>query len=233
MQQYFIDQELELNNEYSLDKDIVYHLKKVLRAKDGELFRLCDSKHFIYECSLKNSNAYVLSKIDENNELNTNLTAIISLIKADKFEMTLQKLTELGVTRIVPFYAERSIIKVKDNEKKLERYKKILKEASEQSHRNIIPQIVEPIRIEQIKDYMSELNLFAYEKDDNIESKFTAKSITFVTGPEGGFTLSEVAKFKALGFKIVSLGKRILRAETAAIYLTSLIVGNNQWKLLL
>jgi len=228
MQQYFTDSELNINTDYPLDSDILYHLKKVLRSKDGEIFRICDSKHIIYECSLLNNSAHVLKKLDENNELDISITAIVSLIKSDKFELILQKLTELGVTRIVPFCSERSIIKVKDNDKKLERYKKILKEAAEQSHRNIIPKIVKPIKINDINKYMSELNLFAYEKDTNIDSSFKAKSITYVIGPEGGFTINEVNKFNELGFKTISLGKRILRAETAAIYLTSIIVGNNQ-----
>ena len=161
MQQYFIDTELTLNQETALRDDILYHLKKVLRGTN-ETFRLCDSKGEIYLASLKGDKALTVEYLDEHNELDVDVTAIISLIKSDKFELILQKLTELGVKRIVPYNAHRSIVKEKKSEKKLERYKKILTEASEQCHRNFIPEIVNAADFKDIDRYMSELNLIAY-----------------------------------------------------------------------
>ena len=224
MQQYFIDTKLSLNEEIKLREDILYHLKKVLRGTN-ETFRLCDEEGKIYLASLKGDKALIRNYLDEHNELNVDITAIISLIKSDKFELILQKLTELGVKRIVPYNAQRSIVKEKKSEKKLERYKKILTEASEQCHRNFIPEIVNAIDFKDIDKYMSEINLIAYEKETpGVKSDLKdKKSITFVIGPEGGFTEREYQSFVDKGFKSVSLGKRILRAETAAIYLGSII----------
>lgn len=227
MQQYFIENELHVNDLSDLREDVIYHLTKVLRCTNEE-FRVVDANHDIYLCRLENKKARVIEKLEENNELDVDITAIVSLIKSDKFELTLQKLTELGVKRIVPYNAKRSVVKENKPEKKLERYKKILMEASEQSHRNIIPEIEKAIDFKDLKNYMSDLNLIAYEKEDiNSKSELKAKSITFIIGPEGGFTSDEVDSIKALGFKSISLGKRILRAETAALYLSSLIVGEN------
>lgn len=227
MQQYFIDTVLKENELVNLRDDIIYHLTKVLRCTNEE-FRVVDSNHKVFLCALENKMARVIKKLDENNELDCDITAIIALIKSDKFELTLQKLCELGVKRIIPYNAKRSVVKENKPEKKLERYQKILMEASEQSHRNIIPTIEKAIDFKDLKNYMSEINLLAYEKEDvKSKSELKAKSVTFIIGPEGGFTSEEVQKITELGFKSISLGKRILRAETAAMYLTSLIVGEN------
>lgn len=226
MQQYFIDSTLKEGTTIKLRDDIFYHLTKVLRSTNKH-FRLVDNNSDVFLAELKESNAYIVKELDENNELDIDITVIMSLIKQDKFELTLQKLTELGVKRIVPYNAKRSIVKETKTDKKLERYKKILTEASEQSHRNIIPEILPAIDLKDIEKFKSELNIIAYEKENNVISSLKAKSITIVVGPEGGFEVDELNKIISFGFNSVSLGKRILRAETAAIYLTSLIVGAN------
>ena len=228
MQQYFVNKKIELNKKFILDSQIVYHLVKVLRCTN-ETFRVCDSNKDIYLCRLEGSEANPFEKLNENNELDCDITAIISLIKSDKFELIIQKLTELGVNRIIPFKAKRSMIKETKPEKKKERYEKIAKEAAEQSHRNVIPEIYNAININEITKYMSEVNIIPYEKESDVSTNYkSAKSITFIIGPEGGFEINEYNKLVDLGFKSISLGKRILRAETAALYVTSLIVGENQ-----
>ena len=227
MQQYFVDYELNVNETYDLRDDIIYHLTKVLRSTN-KTFRLADINGNIFLANLKDNKALIIDKLDENNELSCDITAIIALIKQDKFELTLQKLTELGVKRIIPYNAVRSVVKETKGEKKLIRYQKILTEASEQSHRNFVPEILPAINLNEIKNYLSDLNLLAYENEDKLDNNFKAKSITFIIGPEGGFDQKEVDELNKLGFKSISLGNRILRAETAAIYLTSVIVGDNQ-----
>lgn len=227
MQQYFIDKELSVNELVDLRDDIIYHLTKVLRSTN-KTFRIADIKGNVFLANLEGNKAKLVEKIDENNELECNITVIMSLIKQDKFELTLQKLTELGVKRIIPYNATRSVVKETKTEKKLSRYKKILTEASEQSHRNCVPEILPAINLNEIKNYLSDLNILAYENESNTCSNFKSKSITFIIGPEGGFDDKEINALIDLGFKSISLGKRILRAETAAIYLTSLIVGDNQ-----
>ena len=228
MQQYFIDIKLQENDLVDLREDIKYHLVKVLRSTNQK-FRLVDSTNSIFLCSLEDGKARIIENLNENNELDIDITVIMSLIKSDKFELTLQKLAELGVRRLIPYNAYRSVVKETKKDKKLERYKKILMEASEQSHRNIIPEILPAIDLKDLEKYKSELNLVAYEKEDiTSKSQLKAKSITLIIGPEGGFDKEELNRIINIGFKSISLGKRILRAETAAIYLTSIIVGENQ-----
>ena len=228
MQQYFLDQKLNINDIVSLRDDILYHLVKVLRNTNTE-FRLVDNTQTVYLAKLINNQALIVDRLNENNELDVDITVILSLFKSDKFELTLQKLTELGVKRIIPYNAKRSIVKENKKDRKLERYKKIVTEASEQSHRNIIPEILPAINLKDIVNYKSELNFIAYEKENsNLLNSIKGKSITIVIGPEGGFEEDEYKAIVDMGFESISLGKRILRAETAAIFLTSIIVGDNQ-----
>ncbi|MBR0461348.1 MAG: 16S rRNA (uracil(1498)-N(3))-methyltransferase [Erysipelotrichaceae bacterium] len=229
MQQFFTDESLNIGQKSSLSKEVLYQLRKVLRAEDGYEFRLADKDGKIFLCALEKDCACVNKELDEDNELKTEITAIVSLIKNDKMDLMVQKLTELGVRRIVPYKAFRSVVKEGKGDNKLERFKKIAREAAEQSHRNIIPEITGYAGINDLSKYMSELNIAAYEKDDHIVSDFrNHNSITFIIGPEGGFDPVEIEKIKDMGFISLSLGKRILRAETASIYITSLIVGDNQ-----
>ena len=228
MQQFFYDETIEVNNLYPLAYEVNYQLKKVLRANDGYKFRLVDSNHHIFLCELINNNAFVLEDLNENNELDVDITVVMALIKNDKFDFALQKLTELGVKRIVPYIANRSVVKPGKNNNKLDRMNKIVREASEQSHRNLIPEVTDYCTIKQLDKYLSDVNLIAYEKEDKLINDLkNIKSVSIIIGPEGGFEKEEVEEIVHLGFSSISLGKRILRAETAAIYLSSLLVGNN------
>lgn len=227
MQQFFYEEPLFLSSSYLLSSDINYQLKKVLRVDNGYKFRLVDCNQNVFLCSYNDGLAYTELKLDENNELETNITAIISLIKNDKFDFAVQKLTELGVNRIVPYIARRSVVKPGKGNNKLDRIKKIAREASEQSHRNKVPEICDYATFKDLKKYKSDLNLLAYEKETkSISDLKKYKSITYIIGPEGGFEPQEVEDIANCGFDSISLGKRILRAETAAIFLTSVIVGN-------
>ncbi len=104
-----------------------------------------------------------------------------------------------------------------------ERYRRIIREAAEQCNRNLIPELVECVPFDRIKDYRSETNLLAYEKEDKHERFSCNAPVSFVIGPEGGFTKKEAEELMECGFVSVSLGRRILRAETAAIYVMSIL----------
>ena len=228
MQQYFTDKKIDIDQTIRLDDDVLYHLIKVLRKDPSYTFRLVDSNKDVYLCHLVNNcECIATEKLDENNELDCDITCILSLIKNDKFELCLQKLTELGVKRIVPYQSVRSVVKAKDD-KKVIRMRKIVKEAAEQSHRNMIPEVTEVASIKDLKNYLSENNYICYESSRNIVDVDTGTSLTYIIGPEGGFENNEYEKICAMGFEPISLGKRILRAETAAIYMTSIIVGKCQ-----
>lgn len=228
MQQYFVDINVKEGDIIALSDDILYHLIKVLRKDNTYKFRIADAKGSIYFAHLISNKECVINECtNENNELDCDITCILSLIKNDKFELTIQKLVELGVERIVPYQSVRSVVKVKDN-KKLERIKKIVKEAAEQSHRNIIPEVCDVAKLKDLEKYKSESNYICYESERNITDINSSKSLTYIIGPEGGFENNEYKSICDMGFESVSLGKRILRAETAAIYMTSIIVGKNQ-----
>ena len=143
--------------------------------------------------------------------------------------MILQKLTELGVTSIIPIKTERSIVKIDQNkqEKKKIRWETICKEASEQSHRTTIPIIYTPMTLKELLENKKELNLICSlnDKTKPLQEYLTSevKEILFVIGPEGGFTTKEEEFLIANNFKPTTLGKRVLRVETAAIYVASII----------
>lgn len=228
MQQYFVDINVHSGDVIALSDDILYHLVKVLRKDNTYTFRIADAMGNIYYANLiSNKECKIGEPTNENNELDCDITCILSLIKNDKFELTLQKLVELGVKRIVPYKSVRSVVKVKDN-RKIDRLKKIVKEAAEQSHRNIIPEVCGFVDIKDLEKYKSDANYICYESDRNIADIQKTKSITYIIGPEGGFEDNEYRRICDMGFESISLGRRILRAETAAIYMTSIIVGKNQ-----
>ena len=228
MQQYFCREKLEIGKTIRLDDEDLYHLRKVLRKDSSYRFRVADNEGNIYFCHLLNDKECICDEYcDENNELEYDITCILSLVKSDKFELCLQKLTELGVNRIVPYDAYRSVMKINDD-KKLSRFQKIVKEAAEQAHRNIIPEVCKVAKLKDLEKYRSDRNYICYESEKNISDISGKESVTYIIGPEGGFEDSEYEKICKMGFESVSLGKRILRAETAAIYMTSVIVSKNQ-----
>jgi len=228
MQQYFTGEEIHTGEILDLDEKILYHLQKVLRKDGSYIFRLCDRSGTVYHAHLINKKqCQTMDRLDENNELSCDITCILSLIKNDHFELCIQKLTELGVNRIVPYQAQRSVVRFRDN-RKLERIRKIALEAAEQSHRNRIPEICEVAALKDLDKYKSRYNYVCYEAEKNVASLECEGSVTYIIGPEGGFDEKEFKKITEMGYQSVSLGKRILRAETAAIYFTSIIVGKCQ-----
>lgn len=241
MQRYFIDEECIDGNLIQIDSYNHKHMSKVMRYRNGDQVTciMPDSFTYIYKIKdIENGILERVEKIEEDHELDVDVTLIYGLVKSDKFEFVLQKSTELGVKRIVPFLSKRSIIKTDEKTfaKKRERYCKILKEASEQSYRQIIPELTPLITHKELKNYLSDVNLVAYEessKQGEHSSFYKAlnqdfHSMTIIVGPEGGFEQSEIDEMKKLGIQECSLGKRILRSETAPLYMLSVIGYNRE-----
>ena len=216
------------------DNDI-FHLTRVMRAKVGEKIEVVNDG-MTYLCQVnrfKPLEIDVVKRLNENNELPNRVILIAALVKGDKMDLVLQKATELGVDEIVLLQTERTVVKIKQEEKpvKLERFNKILKEAAEQSRRNKIPRLDLIIDFSQLKEVDAKVKMIAYEGEEGpstsfkkvIESIKPKQSVAILIGPEGGFSLNEVNKAEDLGYKKVSLGKRILRAETASFYALSVI----------
>ena len=236
MQRYFIDEHCKKENLIYVDDYDYKHMAKVMRYRNGDqvVCILPDHTTYLYEIiDIEKGVLKQVEMIDEDHELDVDVTLVYGLPKSDKFEFVLQKATELGVKRIVPFLSQRSIIKTDRTSfsKKEERYKKILKEASEQSYRQCIPELAPLIKIKELNDYLSDVNLVAYEESSKQGEhsqfynalKSDYKSITIIVGPEGGFDQKEIDIMKSMGIKECSLGKRILRSETAPLYMLSVI----------
>jgi 16S rRNA (uracil1498-N3)-methyltransferase len=229
MQRYFVKEKID--NNFILENSDIHHIKKVMRCKENDKIEIVYEEK-VYLCNIDDINTLKLSIMDtheEDRELNIKLTVAVSLVQEQKFDLILQKLTELGVTSIIPLKTERSIVKIDKTkeEKKLSRWETICKEASEQSHRVTIPKIHNVKTMKELLNDKKEINLICSlnENTKPLESYLTEniKEILFVIGPEGGFTNKEEEFLMQNGFSSTTLGKRVLRVETAAIYVASII----------
>ena len=231
MQRYFanIDQDFVVH----FSKEDEHHILNVMRMKKGDEIEVVNQEK-LYLCRIDNFNPLRISVIHEiasDVEIKEDITLLFALTKGDKTDLVLQKATELGVKKVALITSERTVVSYenKDIEKKMQRFNKIMKEASEQSHRLIVPELLGIFDLKNLpKEAFSELNYVAYEKDaSQVNAMFTGlqkgKSISILIGPEGGFSSQEIDNLVKQGFIRTSLGKRILRAETAAIYALSVL----------
>lgn len=233
MQQVFIKEQVKVNQCVALDEKQSHHLLHVLRMKKDTCFRVVDGAGNRYMASLqiieKEAWAKIDQKIEESAERKVKVTLLMGLIKKDKWDFCIQKSTELGVNRIVPFESKRTIVKASEekSDKKIQRWNKIAMEAAQQCKRDVVPEIEMPLSLkEACVQYQSDLNLVAYESMMENSALIRdvvndAQSVTVVIGPEGGFDESEIEFLKEKGYCCITLGKRILRAETAALYVLS------------
>ena len=227
MQRYFAKERKD-NVFYLEDKDI-YHIKTVMRMKENDKVEVVYDRQ-VYICNIdKDYNINLDRILDHNNEINKEIIIAVGLVKEQKMDLILQKLTELGVSKIIPVNMERSIVKLdKAKEtKKLDRWNSICKEASEQSKRNIIPKVSNIINIKDLPNIDADLRLVCStsEKDNLIHNVLNNNynSILLVIGPEGGITPSEEEYLVNNNFTKVSFGNLVLRVETACIYVASIL----------
>ena len=230
MQRYFKDTKL---NEFELSDDDSYHIIKVMRNNIGDNIEVVIDKK-LYICEIIEMNKLVkVKKIEEvicDSELPCNVTIAQSLVKEQKMDLILQKSCELGVSEIIPINATRSIVKLdKKEEKKVERWNKILKEASEQSKRIVIPKVNEIMDIKDLAklDYdikiLCTVNELSMSLKEVLNKDLNNLKILLVIGPEGGFTDSEEKILIDNGFISTTFGRRVLRTETASLYALSII----------
>ncbi|MCQ3035250.1 MAG: 16S rRNA (uracil(1498)-N(3))-methyltransferase [Bacilli bacterium] len=220
-----------------LSEDDQFHITKVMRAKKGDRIEVV-SEEVPYLCEVdgvKPLSIKLISKITEDHELKNDVVLVVALIKGEKMDWVVQKATELGVQEIVFLKTERTIVKMSNdnNDNKLARYRRIIKEASEQSKRTRQPLLNKVIDIKNLAEVKADIKMIAYEGMAGECSSFNAElknikkgsRVAIMVGPEGGFSQAEVQLAMANGYKQISLGKRILRAETASIYALS-VIGN-------
>lgn len=239
MQRYFISKEQVEGQTIKIIGEDVHHMTRVMRNKPGDQIicntddgksALCKIEE-IHETEVQ---ASVEVWLDESAELPVEIAIAQGIPKGDKFEWILQKGTELGAAKFIPFAAERSVARWDDQKfhKKAKRFEKIIKEASEQSHRNRIPELSPVMKLKALLEESESytVKLFAYEeeaKDTTVNTSAFASvlsnlsendQILLVIGPEGGISAEEADLLKESGFQAIRLGKRILRTETAALY---------------
>lgn len=240
LQRFFIEPKDVLENHVTItDRDILNQIKRVLRLRVGARVIFLDNTGKEYESEITELNpeslkAEVLSVQENKNEPELKITICQALCKKDKFEWILQKGTEIGASGFVPVLADRSE-KLGLN---FERAKKILKEAAEQSERGIIPKLQQ---IQKFNDYILPDRPGSLPKDGqiifldksgesikNYPSSLVNGQLSHVNvfiGPEGGWTEEELASAKQAGAKIISLGGRVLRTETAGLVAAAILLN--------
>ncbi len=232
MYNFFVNENQKLNDKYLITGTDFNHIKNVLRMNVGDTF-LVSENGISNLCEIESfSEDSVVAKIVEENYNDTSLPIKIYLFqglpKGDKMELIIQKTVELGVDGIIPVEMNRCVVKLDDKKKKskVSRWQSISESAAKQSKRNTIPEIFDVITYKQAMEKAKEMDLFLvpYESKNGMEDTKLALSqlksgmrVGILIGPEGGFDEKEVTEAFENGGKVVSLGKRILRTETAAI----------------
>jgi 16S rRNA (uracil1498-N3)-methyltransferase len=230
------------------------HIRDVLRMKTGEELTVCDAHGTDHQCRIDSIGkeavtVRILSREQPDNESPYEIVLYQGLPKADKMELIIQKFVELGGSRIVPVACTRSVTRlgeVKEIEKKLLRWNKIAYEAAKQSNRNMIPSVGMPVPFKEAIRRMSDADIafipWECEEENGIKEILAGKKklsaetagkpahsgkkpvIAFIIGPEGGFDQEEISFAKECGILTVTLGKRVLRTETAALAILSMIL---------
>ena len=242
MPKFFVKTNQIKENTIEIIGEDVKHILQVLRAKKGEEIHLCNSdtgKNYITKIEQISTEKVVCHIVEETiskAESKLNITLFQGIPKSDKLEYIIQKNIELGIKQIVPVAMKRCIVKwdVKEANKKVERLQKIAISAAKQSGRDMIPKVELPITINSLSQIIKEFDLIvlAYEEEQNYTLKtilkntktFEGMKIGIVIGPEGGIEKQEVDILEKAGAKVITLGKRILRTETAAIMVISNLI---------
>ncbi len=244
MPKFFVTDECIHNNEINIRGEDVNHIKNVLRKKIGDPITICNTNSSRdYLCEIINFEedtigCNIIEELETNAEPSIKVTILQGLPKADKMEWIIQKAVELGTHDITPIEMKRCVVKLTDKgrTKKLQRWQKIAEVAAKQSGRNTIPKINEIKSIQNICNILPEYDIVivAYEKEKDNKFKQELKKlktkqpqnlkIAILIGPEGGIDDSEIELLKENGAKIVTLGNRILRTETVALSMLSIMM---------
>lgn len=241
MHRFYVNEKQIHDNLITIIGSDVNHIKNVLRMRCGDELVICNGQGKDYYCIINRvSDGEIEAKIDfakdTGSELQTKITLFQGLPKSDKMELIIQKAVELGVYEVVPVTMARCVVKNTDKkkeEKKLLRWQAIAESAAKQSHRGIIPKVRPIMSFKEAINYASkmDLSLLPYENEKGMEATREAifklkdcQSAGIIIGPEGGFEEAEVKLAKDHGIIPISLGRRILRTETAALATLSMMI---------
>lgn len=242
MYKFFVEENQLQEDIITILGEDVNHIKNVLRLQKEEEIQIGNlATQENYQCKIQEIEAkqivcQVIQKLDTTTETKIELHLFQGLPKADKMETIIQKTTEVGIKEITPVVMARSIAKIEDKNviKKVERWQKIAEVAAKQSKRDKVPQINLPTNLKKIYEKLAEYDIVvvAYEKEEKTTIKQVLKNlphgeylkIAIIIGPEGGMEQEEVEALMAQGAKVVTLGKRILRTETAPIVMATIMI---------
>lgn len=225
------------NQQILLTTQQKHYLGNVLRLREDDRFIAMDGQGHWWLAVLKRAEAQILESISVQTELAVSITLMVALPKGNAFDEVVRYCTELGVACIAPVLSDRTLLN--PSVQKLERWRRIAKEAAEQSERSFVPAILEPVPFatsfevhpERSRRADTATHRYLCVARSNIPhlkdaiSSVTTTEILIATGPEGGWTASELECAQAAGFQLVSLGRRILRAVTAPIVALSLVAA--------
>ena len=233
MQRFFVSQEAINGDVVRIEGDDARHISFSLRMKKGSRISVCAADGVLYACCLAAfGEGYVEALVEEQTVCHAEppyrVRLYQALPKGDKLETIVQKAVECGVYEIIPFESRNCIAKTGNNpEKKRERLNRIAAEAAKQCGRGILPQVLPVVSFRQMLDEAGKaaLPLFCYEGEGTVPLGAmldgTEAEIAVVIGSEGGFTPEEVEAAKAAGLRLCGLGPRILRCETAPVFVLS------------
>lgn len=244
MPKFFVKQDQIKENIIEIKEEDIKHIKNVLRKEINDEIEICNQENGDnYKCKIEQINqenikCRIIEKIENRKESQIYVDIYQGLPKADKMELIIQKSVELGVHKIIPTNMKRCIVKIeaKEEHKKIERWQKISEVAAKQSGRNLIPKVENITNVKKIINELEQYDilLVAYEeeqentlKQELVKIKQEKKeklNIGIVIGPEGGIDKEEIEILKQSGAKIVTLGQRILRTETVALNILSIIM---------
>lgn len=240
MPRFFVTPEKVSDGIITIDNSDVSHITRVLRLNCGDEIEVCDSAGNDYKALIKEVGARsvictVQSVSKTSAEPDIFVTLYQGIPKGSKMDYIIQKTTELGISRIVPVMMERCVVKLENEKaelKKTERWGKIAEEAAKQSGRGIIPEVTKPVAFSKALEMLcgEELAFAPYECENMcclkpvLDRGRGAKTAGFIIGPEGGFDPAEAQKLAASGISTVTLGRRILRTETAGEAVLSMLM---------
>ena len=213
------------------DKSDCNHIQNVFRLGSGDVLRVIDGEYeYITEISNVTKKEMILKIIKKNKDnysLNINIDAALGILKNDKMNLAIQKLTEIGINRIIPLKTERVVVKISE---KKEKWDIVVRETLKQCKGVKFTKIDPVTRIQMINYDLYDKIIYAYENSENSQKiadivDRSDKNILYIIGPEGGITEEETEFLKNMGAIEVSLGKRILRAETAAIVIGGILTN--------
>lgn len=233
MHQFFVTPMQVREDRIYIEGQDVNHIKNVLRMKVGEQLKISDGNNRRYLCEIEEMTAQeVCVRVVEEQQADTELPSKIYLFqglpKGDKMELIVQKAVELGVYEVIPVATKRAVVKLDEKKaaKKVERWNTIAESGAKQSGRNVIPKVAKVMSYKEALAYAKELDviLIPYELAEGMsETKQVisdikkGESVGIFIGPEGGFETAEVEQAIESGAKAITLGRRILRTETAGL----------------